>query len=98
MDQETGISNPMKSAQEQNMVKDYFDAKGIKYVPRAKEQHIGHIDRRGALLRDTVHRIVEQCKLEGFEMPFPQILGEAVFAGNCLITVNGSTPYQNVYG
>ena len=55
MDQETGIANPMKSAQEQNLVKAYFDAKAIKYVPRAKEQHIGHIDRRGALLRDTIH-------------------------------------------
>jgi len=70
MDQETGISNPMKSAREQNQGKAYFDAKAIKYVPRAKEQHIGHIDRRGALLRDTIHRVVEQCKLEGFEMPF----------------------------
>ena len=31
-------------------------------------------------------------------MPFEQILGEAVFAGNCLISVNGSTPYMNLYG
>ena len=59
MDEETGLAAPMKSKAELNKVKEFFDQKGIKYVPRAKEQHIGHIDRRGALLRDTIHRIVE---------------------------------------
>ena len=31
-------------------------------------------------------------------MPFGQILGEAVFAGSCLISVNGATSYMNLYG
>ena len=77
MDEETGLAAPMKSKAELNKVKEFFDQKGTKYVPRAKEQHIGHIDRRGALIRDTILRIVEQCKLEHFTMPFEQILGEA---------------------
>merc|ERR1712217_421771 len=98
MHEETGIAAPMKSKEERNKVKEFFDSKGTTYVPRAKEQHIGHIDRRGALLRDTIHRIVEQCKLEHFTMPFEQFLGDAVFAGNCLISINGSTPYMNLYG
>ena len=74
MDEETGIAAPMKSKEERNKVKEVFDPKGAKYFLRAREQHIGHIDRRGALLRDTIHKKVEQCRLEHFTMPFEQVL------------------------
>ena len=53
MDEETGLAAPKKSKAELNKVKEFFDQRRIKYVPRAKEQYIGHIDRRGALLKDT---------------------------------------------
>ena len=32
------------------------------------------------------------------DMPFELVLGDAVFAGNAMITVNGSTPYNALYG
>ena len=31
-------------------------------------------------------------------LPFKSILAEAVFCGNALLTVNGSSPYNAVYG
>eukprot|EP00969_Alexandrium_andersonii_P178145 7877243-Alexandrium_andersonii.AAC.1 len=45
-----------------------------------------------------VHRTVEQLKQEGLVLPFEQIVSACVFAGNALISVNGSTPYNAVYG
>ena len=48
--------------------KQYYDPHSIKFVPRAKEQQVAHIDRRGALLRDTVHRVVTQCEAEGLDV------------------------------
>ena len=63
-------------------MKAHFDAKDIKYVPRAEEQHIvhiAHIDRRRALLGHSIHQIAEQYRVESFEIHFPQILVEAVF-------------------
>ena len=45
-----------------------------------------------------IHRIEEQLKLEGLTYPFDLILSEAIFAGNALLTVNGSTPYNSLYG
>ena len=40
--------------------KKYYKRKGITFVPRAPKQHIAHIDRRTALLRDTLHRVATQ--------------------------------------
>ncbi len=66
---------------------------------RAKDQHARHIERRGALLRDTIHRIYGQLQEEGLAgVPFESILAEAVFCGNALLSVNGSTPYNGLYG
>ena len=80
----------------------YFQAflkrKGIKPVTRAKGQHARFIERRGALVRDAVHRTQGQLEEEGFTVPFESILAESVFAGNAMLTVNNSTPYSAVYG
>ena len=56
------------------------------------------MERRGALLRDTVHRIESQLDVEGIVIPFGQILSEAIFCGNALLTIRDSTPYNAVYG
>ena len=55
-------------------------------------------ERRGALLRDAIHRIHSQLKEEGIVLPFASVLSEATFSGNALITVGGSTPYNAVMG
>eukprot|EP00969_Alexandrium_andersonii_P274166 12117948-Alexandrium_andersonii.AAC.1 len=44
------------------------------------------------------HRVVRQHRHEGLDAPFTQVLAERVFAGDALISANGSAPYQAVYG
>ena len=76
----------------------YCKQKGIKLKVRAPAQQIPVIDRRGALLRDNLHRVTTQCELEGLDIPFSQRLSECVFAGNALTSINNCTPYNAVYG
>ena len=56
------------------------------------------MERRGALLRDTVHRIEAQLEVEGMAVPSARILSEAIFCGNALLTIRNCTPYNAVYG
>ena len=71
---------------------------GIKLHTKAPNQHAHYIERRGKLLRDVLHKIEAQCEREDLKLPFESLLAEAVFCGNALLTVNGSTPYNAVYG
>ena len=73
-------------------------ARGIKLNVRAPNQHARYIERRGALLRQSLHVIEGQLTTEGISVTFPMLLAEAVFAGNSLTYVGGVTPYQVVCG
>jgi len=67
--------------------------------PRGKDQRARYIERRGALLRDIIHRIEGQLEEEGIAgILFECILAEATFCGNAMITVGDSTPYNALYG
>ena len=86
VDGETGIAVSAKTTA-------YLARKGTKLHVRAKDQHARFVERRGALLRDSIHRAQSQLREEGIQdVPFRTVLAEAVFAGNALLTVNGSTP------
>ena len=92
VDGESGIAVSAQTAQ-------YLARKGITLHQRAKDQHARYVERRGALLRDTIHRIESQLEEEGLGgTAFTTILAEATFCGNALLTVNGSSPYNAVYG
>ncbi len=92
VDGESGITQSEKALQ-------YLRRRGIKLHVRAKDQHARYIERRGALLRDTIHLVNGQLQEEGLAgVPFESILAEAVFCGNALLSINGSTPYNGVYG
>ena len=91
MDQETAI-------QASDEVLQYFSRHGIHYEPRAKGQQVAYIDRRGALVREVMHKIVEQLKIEKIKLPIRFVLSEATFCTNAMVTVNNSTPYNCVYG
>ena len=58
-----------------------------------------HIERRGGLLQLQLARTDSQLQEEGIlkEIPLKYRLRDAVFAGNALITVNDTTPYNAVY-
>ena len=66
----------------------FLARRGVKLHPRGKDQHARYIERRGALLRDAIHRTEGQLEQEGLAgIPFESILSEAVFCGNALLTV-----------
>ena len=54
---------------------------GTKLHIRAKDQHARYAERRGALLRDAIHRIHSQLREEGITLPFSSVLSEATSAG-----------------
>ena len=91
MDQETAIQASAETL-------DYMSRNTINYVPRAKGQQVPYIDRRGALVRGIINKMVSQLKVEKIKVPFEQVLAQATFASNALLTVNQSTPYNAVYG
>ena len=71
---------------------------GVDHRPRAKSQHLGHIDRRGALVRDSIHRIVGQLKTESVKWKPALIVDEAMLCTNAMLTINGHSPYTAVFG
>ena len=73
--------------------------KGIEMHIRGKDQHARFIERRGASLRDFIHKIKSQLAEEGLQdTPFPMILAEATFCGNAMLTINSSTSYNAMHG
>ena len=42
------------------LTQEYIDRKSVKLHVRGKDQHARFIERRGALLRDTIHRVESQ--------------------------------------
>ena len=71
-------------------------ARGIKLTVRAVSQRAHYIERRGAVLRQTLHAMDDQLKRENVRVSFAVLLSEATFAGNCLTHVGGVTPYHVV--
>ena len=63
-----------------HLTTEFLARKGIKLHTRGKDQHARYIERRGALLRDTIHRVESQIREEGLSgFPFESILAECVF-------------------
>ena len=75
-----------------------FRAEGTRIQIRAPGQHARHIERRGAVLRDCLHKLDAQARREGRDVTLGMMLGAAVFAGNCLTAVHGTTPYHRMFG
>ena len=76
----------------------YLKSRGITYRPRAPGQHARMIERRGAILRHSMHCMEQQLARENVQVEFAQLLAEATFAGNALISHNGATPFNARFG
>ena len=61
---------------------------------KSKGQHARMIERRGAILRHTLHTMKAQLAKESIGVTFPQLLAECIFAGNALTNIGGGTPYN----
>ena len=57
-DGETGIVASQRTSE-------FLSRRGVKLHVRGKDQHARYIERRGALLRDCIHRVESQLKEEG---------------------------------
>ena len=90
VDGESGLSSPL--------AKPFFDRQGITVRTRAPAQHARMIERRGAVLRHSMHTAEEQMAREGLPVTMPALLAECVFAGNALTNVGGVTPYNARFG
>ena len=92
IDGESGITLSVQASQ-------FLLRQNVRVKRRAPGTHANYAERRGALLRDAIHKIYGQLQEEGYpEMEFPAVLAEAVFAGNAMLSINGYTPYQAVFG
>jgi len=91
MDGEAGIAMSKNAKQ-------FFDHHTTKLTFRATGKHCHFVEKRGDLLKIQLRNMDTQCKSEGIFVPFPRLLAEAVFAGNALISINSTTPYNAVYG
>ena len=65
---------------------------------RPKEAHAWMIERHNELLRQHWHLVNSQLKDEGLKVPFKLTLAESTFAKNVLLSVDGATPYNALYG
>ena len=92
------ISDDERGIVESQETVEYCKGLGIQLKPRAVGQQIPIVDRRGQALRDQLHRITSQCEQDDIYSPLEHRLSEATFAGNALTSINGSTPYNAVYG
>ena len=91
MDGEAGIAVSKNAKQ-------FFDQWTTKLTIRSTGKHCHFIEKRGDLLKTQLRKMDTQCKSEGIFVPFSRLLAEAVFAGNALISINATTPYNAVYG
>ena len=56
------------------------------------------IERHNELLRQNWHLVDSQLKDEGLKIPFALTLAESTFAKNVLLSVDGASPYNALYG
>ena len=76
----------------------YFQLRGITKRTAAPRQHTRIVDRKIAVLRDTLHKLGSQLDEEGLDVPFSRMLSDAVYALNSLTSINGCSPYTAVLG
>ena len=71
---------------------------GTSFSPRAKNQHAWVVERHNEILRKLLHAISSQLKEEKIKVASECILSEALLANNIIISANGTSPYNALYG
>ena len=89
-DGEGGLNNPE--------TKNELAHAGTKLINRPTGQHAHYIEARNGILRDTMHKLEAELERQGIPMNFPNLVGEANFAGNAFTFYNGVSPYNAVFG
>ena len=89
-DGETGLDDDESTA--------FCQLRGITKRTAAPRQHTRIVDRKIAVLRDSLHKLTSQLDEEGLEVPLVRVLSDATYALNALTSVNGCSPYTAVLG
>ena len=71
---------------------------GTSFKLLPKNTHATTVERHHETLRQLIHRIAAQLKLEGLPVNMQDVVSEAVVAKNSLLVINGVTPYTAVLG
>ena len=58
----------------------------------------GTVERHHELIRHALHKIEDQCALEGVPISKQQVLSEAVMVHNSLLNVHGFSPFNALTG
>ena len=90
IDGETGLTGRCAS--------DWAQAHGLNLKIKAPRQKAWIVERHQEILRVGLHRTETQLIKEQVVCTFEQVLAICTFAKNALTTINGSTPYQALYG
>jgi hypothetical protein len=65
---------------------------------RPRDAHPPVIERHHEILRDLLHKIKTQLSTEGILLAKSDIVAEALYAKNCLVTVDNFAPYVGLLG
>ena len=76
----------------------HLECIGVSLKLRARDQHASMIERHNELLRRQVHLCDSQATTEGLRVSFEQVLSEALYAKNILLTYGGHSPYEALFG
>ena len=65
---------------------------------KAKGQHAVAVERHHSILRDALHRMLAQARSEKLLVDFEDVLSEATYAKNVMLSINGTSPYVALFG
>lgn len=71
---------------------------GTSFRFKPKGSHASIVERHHQILRDQVHKILAQARLEKISLNPHRMIAEAVYAKNIMTSVHGVSPYVALYG
>ena len=71
---------------------------GTSFRFKPKGSHASIVERHHQIMRDQIHKILAQARLEKIKLDSQRMLAEAVYAKNIMTSVHGVSPYVALYG
>ena len=75
-----------------------FERWGVSFKPKPVGSHAYIVERHNELLRTQFKHVKAQCILEGLQVDDSEILSEALYSKNTMLSIHGKSPYQAVIG
>lgn len=88
-DQEGGLSGDETAV--------FLERHKVQRKLKATDLHAQMVERHHEILRGLLHKIADQCAAEGIRVTADDILTEAVYAKNAIVTIGGHSPHEAVF-